>query len=37
MIRMANLAIICSHKVNGVAYLHTELIKKNLFNDFYTY
>ena len=34
-VRMANCAIILSHKVNGVAALHTELVKKNLFNDFY--
>jgi starch phosphorylase len=33
-IRMANLAIIGSHKVNGVSELHTELIKKQLFADF---
>lgn len=34
-IKMANIAIICSHTVNGVAALHTELVKENLFNDFY--
>lgn len=34
-IRMANLSIIGSHKVNGVAALHTELLKKYLFKDFY--
>ncbi|STU33501.1 glycogen phosphorylase [Klebsiella pneumoniae] len=28
-IRMANLAIIGSHRVNGVAWLHSELVKKN--------
>jgi len=26
-IRMANIAIICSHTVNGVAALHTDLVK----------
>ncbi len=34
-IRMANLAIIGSHSVNGVAAIHTDLIKKNLVPDFY--
>jgi starch phosphorylase len=32
---MANLSIVGSHKVNGVAALHTELLKKDLFKDFY--
>jgi len=34
-VRMANLAIIGSHKVNGVAALHTELIKTTIFKTFY--
>lgn len=34
-VRMAYLAIIGSHKVNGVAKLHSELIKSNLVPDFY--
>ncbi|MFS2223899.1 glycogen/starch/alpha-glucan phosphorylase [Pantoea sp. B65] len=34
-IRMANLAIIGSHKVNGVAKLHSALIKQQLVPDFY--
>ncbi|KAA3616725.1 MAG: glycogen/starch/alpha-glucan phosphorylase [Calditrichaeota bacterium] len=34
-VRMANLAIMGSHSVNGVAKLHSELIKKNLIPDFY--
>lgn len=34
-IRMAHLAIYGSHKVNGVAELHTEILKKKLFKDFY--
>ncbi|ODV85919.1 glycosyltransferase family 35 protein [[Candida] arabinofermentans NRRL YB-2248] len=33
-IRMANLAIIGSHRVNGVAELHSELIKTTIFKDF---
>jgi len=34
-IRMAHLAIIGSHSVNGVSALHTELIKTQLFRDFH--
>ena len=34
-IRMANLCIIASNKINGVAKIHSKLITKNLFNDFY--
>jgi len=34
-IRMAYLAIVGSHSVNGVAGLHSELIKSRLFRDFY--
>ncbi|MCX7626224.1 MAG: glycogen/starch/alpha-glucan phosphorylase [Candidatus Sumerlaeaceae bacterium] len=34
-VRMANLAIIGSHKVNGVAKLHTELVKSRLVPEFY--
>ena len=33
-IRMANLAIVGSHCVNGVAGLHTQLIKSTIFKDF---
>ena len=33
-IRMAHLAIVGSHKVNGVAALHTDLLKNQLFRDF---
>jgi starch phosphorylase len=35
--RMANLAIIGSHKVNGVAKLHTEILKNVVFKDFNEY
>jgi starch phosphorylase len=34
-VRMAHLACVGSHKVNGVAELHTQLVKKELFRDFY--
>jgi starch phosphorylase len=33
-VRMAHLAVVGSHSVNGVAALHTELLKKHLFHDF---
>ena len=32
---MANLAIVGSHSVNGVAALHTELVKTSLVPDFH--
>lgn len=32
---MANLCVIGSHVVNGVAAIHSELLKTALFNDFY--
>ena len=34
-IRMAHLAIVGSHSVNGVAALHSEILKNELFHDFY--
>ncbi|MDI6401588.1 glycogen/starch/alpha-glucan phosphorylase [Balneolaceae bacterium ANBcel3] len=34
-VQMATLGIVGSSKVNGVARLHTELIKKTIFKDFY--
>lgn len=34
-IKMANLSIVGSHSVNGVAKLHSELLKKEVLNDFY--
>ena len=33
-VRMAHLAVVGSHKVNGVAALHTNLLKQTLFADF---
>lgn len=36
-IRMANLSIVGSRCVNGVAAIHSELLKTNLFKDFYEY
>ena len=34
-VRMANLAIVGGHAVNGVAKLHTEILKKETLKDFY--
>ena len=34
-VRMAHLAVVGSHAVNGVAALHTELLKSNVLRDFY--
>ena len=34
MVRMAHLAIVGSYSVNGVAALHSELLKQGLFSDF---
>lgn len=36
-IRMANLAIVGSFSVNGVAALHTEILKNRVFPDFYNF
>ena len=35
VVHMAHLGIVGSHKINGVAAMHSELIKKTLFRDFY--
>ena len=34
-VRMANLAVVGSHSVNGVSALHSEILKKQLFRDFH--
>lgn len=34
-VRMANLACVACHSINGVAELHTELLKQQVLNDFY--
>lgn len=33
-VRMAHLAIIGSHRINGVAQLHSDILKKSVFKDF---
>ncbi|GFY86990.1 glycosyl transferase, family 35 [Actinidia rufa] len=35
MIRMANLCVVGGHAVNGVAEIHSEIVKEEVFNDFY--
>ena len=34
-VRMAHLALVASHTVNGVAAIHSELIKTTIFKEFY--
>lgn len=34
-VRMANLSVVGSNKVNGVSSLHSEILKKDVFHDFY--
>ena len=34
-VRMANLSVICSHSVNGVAQIHTDILKAQTLKDFY--
>lgn len=36
-VKMANLSVYGSHKVNGVSALHSDIIKKSVFRDFYEY
>lgn len=35
MVRMANLCVVGGHAVNGVAEIHSEIVKEEVFNDFY--
>lgn len=34
-VKMANLSVVGSHKVNGVSALHSDIIKESIFKDFY--
>lgn len=34
-VRMANLAVMASYKVNGVSALHSDILKETVFSDFY--
>jgi len=34
-VRMAYLGVVCSHTVNGVAAIHSDIIKNTIFKDFY--
>ncbi len=34
-VRMANLSIVASHKVNGVSALHSDILKDTIFHDYY--
>ncbi len=36
-VRMANLSVVASHKVNGVSALHSEILKDTIFHDYYKY
>jgi len=35
LVQMANLSMITGHKVNGVASIHTRIVKEEVFVDFY--
>ena len=34
-VKMANLCLACCHKVNGVSKLHSDILKNDIFRDFY--
>ena len=35
LVRMANLCVIAGHSINGVAEIHSEIVKKEVFSNFY--
>lgn len=35
IVKMANLAVIAGHSVNGISKLHSEILKESVFSDFY--
>mmetsp|Transcript_9136 Transcript_9136/g.24625 ORF Transcript_9136/g.24625 Transcript_9136/m.24625 type:complete len:866 (-) Transcript_9136:323-2920(-) len=35
LVNMAYLAVVCANRINGVAAIHSEIVKDELFNDFY--
>ena len=35
VVRMANLSVVGGHSVNGVAEIHSEIVKQDVFNSFY--